>query len=127
MRDLSKYEKPLEFSDVGEYFRAEVVGGLIPYLQDLPEDFKPQRHGRNEYCELASRWFFRGLRGIRFKEGIDRTAALCHLRAALSSWNPSHEEKISGVGYLLSRWGCEELDPPKPPQKDGRKRSEHSK
>lgn len=126
MADLSKYDKPQEVSDVDLAFPAHVVGKLIPKREDLPEEFQ-KNWTNNEYCELASRWFYKGLRGITFKEGIDTQMAGRHIQAVLGSFEPSHEEKIGGAGYLMSIWECRELDPPKEPQKDGRKRKKGKK
>lgn len=77
----------------------------LPPMSAIPDEFK--RHGGNPWVELASRWFFSGLKQApRFKEGIDGKAAMRALSACLRSFEPKHEHKTAGVAYLLSLW-CE--------------------
>jgi hypothetical protein len=76
---------------------------LLPPRESLPDEFRAQR---GPWCELASRWFFQGLKGVDLvaKSGIDKNVALAHLSAIMGSWEPKHEHKIGGVGFLMSLW-----------------------
>jgi hypothetical protein len=53
---------------------------------------------------MASTKFYRGGELPPEKDGIDRRAAFRHISACLGSYDPSHEHKIAGVGYLISLW-----------------------
>lgn len=88
----------------------------MPKREDLPEDFQRNWHSsRNPYCHAVSQWFYKGCKldngalvidGVRFKakEGVDADKALRAIKAALGSFEPSHEHKIGGCGFMLSEW-----------------------
>jgi hypothetical protein len=107
--DLSKYDAPQEVDGLMMAFPANVVGTLLPRRKELPDEFQKDWRS-NAYCNIAERWFFRGLeRSLSFNAGIDAKKAMRHLKTCLGSFEPSHEEKIGGVGYLMSRWGAKEV------------------
>jgi len=122
MAALSKYDKPQEVSDVDLAFPAKVVGVLIPKREDLPDEFRKNYH-HNEYCEMAQKWFFGGIDPLVFNEGIDAKMAMRHIQACLGSFEPSHEEKIGGAGFLLSRWGARVNPNWKKPEKPQKQQS----
>lgn len=77
---------------------------LLPPWDAIPDDFK-QWPGAG-WTRLVSDWFGLGLRRLEItpRDGIDRTAAMRHVRAIMGSWDPQHEHKIAGCAYLLSLW-----------------------
>ena len=80
------------------------VKDMMPEYKDLPPEFTDRRHPMSD---VVSRWFFRGLpKGTEFKpkEGIDKDAALRHIKYVLGSWEPKHEHKEAGVAFLLNEW-----------------------
>lgn len=88
----------------------------MPKREDLPEDFQRNWHSdRNPYCHAISMWFYKGCKfedgklivdGVTFKakEGVDAKKALAAIKACLGSFEPSHEHKIGGCGFMLSEW-----------------------
>lgn len=101
--------RPLEdrFAKPQEISKADAVFGgntrtLMPAYHEIPEEFK--RSGNN-WVEWQRQWFYRGLQSSPTpKEGIDAKAAMAHLAAIQSSWDPKHEHKMAGVAYLASLW-----------------------
>lgn len=100
-----------EQTPVPELDALDVVFGSIDHLplrKNLPEEFRERWHHRSGYCGAASGLFFNGgtfaSHGLTPKDGIDQCAAESAVLAALRSFEPSHERKIGGVGYLLSQW-----------------------
>ena len=75
----------------------------MPDYNEIPDDFKKNK---NPWVKFADKWFFSGAdaRKLIEKDGIDRIAALDHLRVIMGSFEPKHEHKISTVAYLLSQW-----------------------
>lgn len=77
----------------------------LPIESEIPQDF----HDGNEYTRLAESLFYgRGIPDLKVTirpefqdltgEQI-RSFTIAHLR----SWEPKHEHKIAGVGYLISQ------------------------
>jgi hypothetical protein len=91
----------------------------LPAWEEIPEDFRYNggvgRGDARSWCELAERWLFEGLSGVRPipKPGVDPQAALRAVRAILCSFAPKHEHKIAGCAFLLSEW-FERFDPASP-------------
>lgn len=99
------WAKPTGVDAATRAFPASVMGSLLPDMDDIPEEFK--RQDGTPWNELASKWFFAGLKKAPvFKPGIDASAAMGHLKACLGSYEPKHEHKEAGVAYLMSLW-CE--------------------
>lgn len=96
------FARPLPVTDLDLAFGGRIEK-LMPRYRSLPEDY--QRESA-PFCRIASKWFFGGLdaKTLKAKEGIDADAALRHCRAVLCSFEPKHEHKIAGVGWLLSQW-----------------------
>lgn len=104
--------EPQEISAAQLAFPAGIVGKLLPAEEDIPKEFRDGWHSGNKWCDLASEWFYNGLDGrLVFIQGIDRDNALRHLGACLRSFEPSHQHKIAGVGYLMSLWVDEYIPP----------------
>jgi hypothetical protein len=85
----------------------EVAFGSIKGLPDyaaIPAEFK--RHGGTKWNKLMSDWFYSGLKSLRLapNEGVDKDAALKHVRAIMASFEPKHEHKEAGVAYLMSQY-----------------------
>lgn len=103
------YSKPTKIDTLTLAFPEDVIGTLLPIRDSLPDEF---RRERNPWCRLANEWFFNGskldTKSFKEKPGIERNDALRHVQACLGSFQPSHEHKIGGVGYLLSLWFEEE-------------------
>lgn len=79
------------------------VWWLVPEWRSIPKRF---RAGRTCWSKLADIWFFHGLKGPRFypRGGVEERHAHRHLAAVMHSYTISHEHKIAGVAYLMSRW-----------------------
>jgi hypothetical protein len=79
---------------------------LLPPYDSIPAEFK---RDSNPWCQVVYTWFFNGIkRGVvdswKAKPGIDKGAALAHVKACLASWEPKHEHKEAGCAYLLDMW-----------------------
>lgn len=88
--------------------QVDVVFGAIDHLPkyaDLPDDYR-RMHG--PACDAASDLFYAGGRlsrlGYEPRDGVDENSALRAIYAALRSFEPTHEHKIGGVGYLIDQW-----------------------
>jgi hypothetical protein len=94
--------EPKEITDLDLAFPGPVIDlGLLPKWEDIPEEF---RNRDNEWAKAASKLFFKGGKGLAFKEGVAVVKAKRHIAACLRSYQPKHEHKIAGVGWLLSQW-----------------------
>lgn len=73
---------------------------LLPPIKDIPAKL-PEK-----WLKFQHDWFFKGVNPVGLKpcEGVDRSAAIRHLRAIQMSWEPKHEHKEAAVAYLASRW-----------------------
>lgn len=105
--DAAKAEAPPTFDKPTPGDRlTQVFGGrmalLLPKYDTVPDEFKRQS---NPWVKWQMDWFYEGLkRWPVAKEGIDLNAAMAHLKAIQSSWEPQHEHKEAGVAYLASLW-----------------------
>lgn len=102
MSDEQQFSKPKPVTDLDLAFGGRIAD-LMPAYRDLPEEF---RRERDPFTRLVSSWFFKGLDTTKLtaKEGVDKDAALRHCRAIMGSFDPSHEHKIAGVAWLMSKW-----------------------
>lgn len=101
---MEGFEKPQDVTDLDLAFGGEMKTLLPPY-EDIPAEFK--RHRGNKWVDFQNDWFFYGLgpkTKYKPKKGIDKDAALRHLRAIQGSWEPKHEHKEAGVAFLASLW-----------------------
>lgn len=100
---------------IPELTKLDVAFGNIahmPKMVDLPEEFQRQR---GPFCRAVSTWFYSGCKplengieidGVKFKAkaGVEVWKALGAIKAALGSFEPKHEHKIAGCGFMLSEW-----------------------
>lgn len=77
---------------------------LMPKYETIPDGFKG--FGSCKWSRFVGEWFCFGVKigGIKAKEGIDKAAAINHLKAIMASWEPKHEHKEAAVAYLSSLW-----------------------
>lgn len=77
---------------------------LLPAMDEIPPEFHMSKG--NPYTDFVSHWFFEGADVGRLtpRENIDKDKALRHIASILRSFEPKHEHKEAGAGYLLSRW-----------------------
>lgn len=105
MTDLSRFDKPHPVTTVDMAFGGgERIHELLPKYEEIPEEFKKSRHWA---VKLISKWFFSGAKSDEIppcKPGIDRKAALAHIKTCLGSFSPKHEHKEAGCAYLLAQW-----------------------
>lgn len=82
--------------------------GYMPAWKDLPHPFGSVNHqDGHDACRMAQLCFVGPLpEAIQFHavEDISAEAAFHHIHYLLRSWEPKHEHKIGGVGYLISLW-----------------------
>jgi hypothetical protein len=91
---------------------------LLPAWVDIPEEFKV---GRNVYCKLASCLFYGTelpeLEVTMFDGFTPQILQKC-VRAHLGSFEPKHELKMAGVGYMISKMATlTPVDAPKATEK----------
>jgi len=100
--------QPKEISDVMMAFPANVVGDYLPEWSDIPEEFRKGWNSSYGACNLSSDIFSwrLGDKKIGFvpMDDVDPGMAWRHICACLGSFEPKHEHKIAGVGYLISLW-----------------------
>lgn len=94
--------------DLNAITDAEAAFGTTKFLPDysqVPSDFKQG----NIYTRIAAASFFGDAMpdsSLEFRAGFSdaeaQGAMLKCIRAHLASWQPKHEHKIAGVGYMLS-------------------------
>lgn len=97
------WTKPIEVDDATHAFPARVEGVLLPPREDLPEPYCDyNKHVPAK--EAVSLWFFKGMKAAEFipREDIDPRMALRQIGACLGSYEPQHEDKINGAGFLLA-------------------------
>lgn len=107
---------PRKTDSIIRAFPAGIIGEYLPPLDEIPAEFLRQQH-HNPWCKQASSWFFRGVdkeaSTVICKPHIDTPEkandALWQIQTCLRSFEPKHEHKIGGVGYLMSLF-FEELD-----------------
>lgn len=95
--------KPQKVTDLDIAFPADVMHLMPPYM-DIPAKF---RHGRTEWNQFMSDWFYHGITSISKlepKEGIDKKEAFRHIKCIMGSFQPKHEHKEASVAYLLDSW-----------------------
>lgn len=84
----------------------------LPAMEDLPEEFQREQHPA---CRVARKLFFHGgtLRehGYVPRENINAGKATRAIGAVLSSFEPKHEHKIAGAGYMIDLWFERASDP----------------
>lgn len=83
------------------------VSHLMPAYGKIPDEFK--RSSGTKWNDLFSKWFFGGVKGLRFvrKPGVDDATAekaLRQIRCVMGSYEPKHEHKEAACAYMLSRF-----------------------
>ena len=114
--------EPKEVSDVFAVFPANVIGVYLPEMKDIPDEFQDIWRNDGGPCAVAhalcTGTFITGKAEgtasvdisndgtfhLLPKEGIDAEKAWRHICACRDSYEPRHEHKIAGMGYLLSLW-----------------------
>lgn len=100
LKDLSK---PMDKEDIE---KSKSVYELMPDYETIPEEFK-HFNCPTKWNAFQSDWFFSGLEntdGLKPQKGIDKDAALTHLKVVQVSWESKHEHKTASVAYLASLW-----------------------
>lgn len=93
--------EPKDVKDLDLAFPTQIIErGLLPKWEDIPEEFRRD----NRWSDLANDLFFGRSKLPTFREGIDRIKASKHIIACLRSFEPQHEHKAAGVGWLLYQW-----------------------
>jgi hypothetical protein len=81
------------------------IRGLLPAWDALPAEYRRESASG---CRVASGLFYKGGKlsdhGLKPRDGVDSAKATRVLRACLGSFQPKHEHKIAGVGYLIDQW-----------------------
>ena len=90
------------YQDISDPEMAFGTTKLLPKRSELPEEF--QFMGSSKWNKLFTDIFFVGLEDLDVipKEGVDVNAALKCVKAHMGSWEPKHEDKESGVAYMMS-------------------------
>lgn len=101
---VTTWAQPSPVDDLDMVFGARAVRDLMPPMTEIPEEFHVWRG--NKWVDLQSEWFSNGIKlsQITPKDGVDFAAAMRHLKAIQSSWEPKHEHKMAAVAYLASLW-----------------------
>jgi hypothetical protein len=100
--NLTTIEIP-ELTDIDVAFPASALDWMPP-MEEIPDEFKDRS---NEWCKIASSWFFFGLpKNVKFypREGVDPAKAVRAIQATLGSYAPRHQHKEAAVAYMLSCW-----------------------
>jgi|GEM_PF-1455613 hypothetical protein len=94
------WSKPKEATMLDVAFGSGVIGKFLPPMEEIP---KAYHRGSRPGCEVGSRIFFSGAKQFRAepREGVDAVKAMQQIRACLGSFDPQHEHKTAGVGYLF--------------------------
>jgi hypothetical protein len=93
-----------EVSNADLVFGPQNIGKILPAWSELPEEYRKGWSRGYGGCKLASELFCNGGRLPEPKEGVDAKRASRAIQACLMSFDPSHEHKIAGVGFLLEQW-----------------------
>lgn len=81
------------------------VDHLMPNYYEIQEEYG--MNSKKWSKKLFEEWFFFGIKsvdGLVTKGPVDKTKALRHIRAIMSSMDPSHEHKTAACAYLLDKW-----------------------
>jgi hypothetical protein len=99
---MSNYHiTPEQVASVTDLEVAFGTARLLPSKADIPKEF----WDGNIYTKLASAIFYnRALPAgsVMFHDGYAKDDVVKAVRAHLSSFEPDHDHKIAGVGYMMS-------------------------
>ena len=103
---MSQWITPTAVNDLNMGFGPKNLKEYLPEMSEIPEDFKYNNVKGKKWTSIVDDWFFSGIQKLvlKPKAGIDEKKAFRHLKAIMSSWEPKHEHKTAGVGYLMSLW-----------------------
>lgn len=73
----------------------------IPKEDEIPKEFW---NGNTIWNKCFRDWFYKGLKSIKEKPGVDRAKALRAIQSIIGSYGPKHEHKEAAVAFLLSEW-----------------------
>ena len=96
-------DHPKETDRILRAFPADVIGEYLPEQDKIPKEFWEG----NEWTTIAGKWFAGMIdenSEFHAKEGIDAEVAFWHCKTVLGSYQPKHQHKIAGVGFLLSKF-----------------------
>ncbi|QFR55745.1 hypothetical protein JC221_099 [Yersinia phage JC221] len=98
-----KFEKPNDsISGVEIAFGPKNLSDFLPAMYDIPKQFFDSRNPWNRW---AANMFYNGLKEWPVaKQGIHFKHAAMHIKVIMTSWEPKHEHKLAGCGYLASLW-----------------------
>lgn len=97
-------KRPIKLKQIETAFGGRAME-ILPRPHNIPKEF----HDGNKWTNLAENWFFGGLHKMpAVKEGLDAHDVQTNLQTALRSFEPKHEHKIAGVGFLMSQWLVDE-------------------
>lgn len=98
------WSKPQDVSDL-EIMFATSTDKLMPAWKDLPKCYR-NMNNRRPSMAFVEEWFFLGLKQVKIipREGVDLTKALRQLKACMGSFEPKHEHKVGGVGFLVDQF-----------------------
>lgn len=82
------------------------IDELIPTLEELPIEFQREMTAAQPWITIICDTFYESTRVTAYQthENIDGKTAIRHIRTAMQSWEISHERKIRGLAWLMSRW-----------------------
>lgn len=74
----------------------------MPPYDEIPQEFKQFRG--NAYVEFVEGLFFGAppKMELKLRDGFSEEAVAKVIKSHLSSFEPKHEHKMAGVGYMLS-------------------------
>lgn len=98
-----RFARPQEVSGLDIAFPVH-VDHLIPSRAELSSEISQIPR---VFFEIANDLFYRGsskIPGIVLASGLDSDLVSRHIQSVLGSFEPTFEDKIDGVAYLLHRW-----------------------
>lgn len=97
---MNTWSTPKETNALDMAFGSGVIGKFLPPMEEIP---KAYHRGRRPGCEVAMKIFFSGAKTFKAapREGINASAAMRQIKVCLGSFDPQHEHKEAGVGYLF--------------------------
>jgi hypothetical protein len=108
--------KPKELSKLDVVLSTN-VSHLMPTKEPDYAEYRENWHRSKSWgSKLFMDMFYRGLTSLALvpKVGIDSDAALKHIRAIMSSWEPKHEDKVASCTFLFEHWFESATWEPKP-------------
>lgn len=100
-----RYENLMPVDINSKEFCSAGIYTLMPRPEKIPQAFLSSP-GYLKWEKVADQWFSQGLKEYEFIpwEGVDGKLARMHVFACISSWEPSHENKIMGCAYLMNEF-----------------------